>query len=737
MKRDSTPGAGSGADYQDLLEGGSDADFERLVTDLDALYASDKAPAGLASSVDRTLKQTSATKAPPRPRLAFQRPNWPALSVLTWRLSPVPAILAMCLVLGVFALLMSHLQAARQNPQPATPTAPVERPATPQPAPVVQVAATSTPTAQPTLAPTATATPFLGKVTPTPLPASWPKESSTVTAKVQTIAMSPIVTAATFLDATHGWIALGRAIRGTSDGGATWTDLGILPSAVSYLSFPSSDEGWAATNAVTYAPDGSVSAQTGALYTTQDGGKTWRKVALPGTTAAVLQVDFVDARNGWISRSTKAGGERFPDQILHTANGGQTWTLAASPCQKAEYVERFSFVSPSVGFVACAGPPANWSLQDKWLYQTSDGGNTWTIVHQTAQAQDSRTPDVLPVGGNLADLHFLDGSHGWMAVAAGGLYSTSNGGKTWTAISQSTFGGDVMSVGLVDFLSADVGYSVDGLGDLLETANGGKTWKTIVPGLFDLLAFGDPLHALGVGRLNEVFASGDGGHSWRRVSSFGAQSVSALDCLDAQRCWALASDASQSSRTSTLYVATDGGKTWQELTTFSDWSLSPDFLSFVNASTGFIGSSSGYLAETSDGGRTFAVVSPAAPSAPPVQALDFVSASDGWRIVAGEIQATHDGGKSWAVVPLGYDALAARLGSESTAWVIAAQHGTDPNQSLLLTTSDGGRTWTRIDLGQVVPERLLFADGKNVLLETLDGSLFVTSDSGTTWVQVR
>jgi photosystem II stability/assembly factor-like uncharacterized protein len=118
-----------------------------------------------------------------------------------------------------------------------------------------------------------------------------------------------------FVDETHGWItaALGElssamtGILSTSDGGATWgTQWSAAKTPVTALTFVDADHGWVAAN-----PEAG-----GTVMATTDGGATWTATLTPGW--ALGTISFADARHGWVAG--RQGGE-----VYATSDGGATW----------------------------------------------------------------------------------------------------------------------------------------------------------------------------------------------------------------------------------------------------------------------------------------------------------------------------------------------------------------------------------------------------------------------------
>jgi photosystem II stability/assembly factor-like uncharacterized protein len=123
---------------------------------------------------------------------------------------------------------------------------------------------------------------------------------------------------------------------------------------------------------------------------------------------------------------------------------------------------------------SCRPRPATSALA---LYHTSDGGSTWTVLPANG----------IPTGG----VYFLDSLHGWIdstSPEAGPgnnvLYATADGGKSWNLIGplpQSAPMSWGYGVGMYHMTFSDPlrGWYL-GNGVLFTTTDGGHSWKSVV-----------------------------------------------------------------------------------------------------------------------------------------------------------------------------------------------------------------------------------------------------------------
>jgi photosystem II stability/assembly factor-like uncharacterized protein len=219
-----------------------------------------------------------------------------------------------------------------------------------------------------------------------------------------------------FVDAEHSWVARGKNLVATTDGGQNWELRATLAGTIYSVDFLSTIHGWVATDQ--------------GLFSTDDGGATWQHV-----TAApknVSRVKFVDSEHGWID-AIKQG-------LLATDDGGRSWTKATAPCYPqygppAPFAGLFDFINPQDGWTLCNAPVPGAGMRGRTMYRTADGGHTWTLIAEgdlPGSGNGSHTPttNALPTSRYSSDLFMLDSSVGWIADNAG-IFETTDGGRTW------------------------------------------------------------------------------------------------------------------------------------------------------------------------------------------------------------------------------------------------------------------------------------------------------------------
>jgi photosystem II stability/assembly factor-like uncharacterized protein len=559
-------------------------------------------------------------------------------------------------------------------------------------------------------------------VTPPPARPA-PTVIQTVRARVTRVpGAGDYATAVAFLDAKHAWLSAGTRILATSNGGEHWSVAGDPGIAANYLSFTSRTRGWAATPA--------------GLLVTNDGGATWR-VPGSGLSRLVRKVQFIDHQHGWIA----AGW------LLRTSDGGVSWQRVEGPCfgENDGAKGSFSFVTPDHGWLQCAGVPgAGW--QSKTLYRTVDGGNQWTRV--------GRDHDISP--GYVQDLVFRDDVHGVLSLHRGSVRATSDGGLTWSYPRIPIAGEGFYET--AGFLTPMDGYALSTIGRraLLTTADSGVTWKQVFPPLAPGAGTGsiwlrDIASLIATGGLTgpSYLESTDGGRSWHglqsNLSEFGNQPnpgiylAGGFSFSDRDHGWAIGTVHDAGGAMGGVLTTDDGGHLWSPRYT---WPAHSPYgligVHAIDALTGYGWNSAGALYYSNDGGATFSSVGPIGAKSHHYQ---FTSVDAGWKIQNEALFSTTDNGRSWARVPLGYRVRAYQLLPGGHAWVVGRDcQGGLPCVTHLLKTSDGGSTWTIIDLGSIKPDLSApprFSDPDHGWISADSGRLYRTDDGGVSWLQQR
>jgi photosystem II stability/assembly factor-like uncharacterized protein len=185
--------------------------------------------------------------------------------------------------------------------------------------------------------------------------------------------------------------------------------------------------------------------------------------------------------------------------LLKTVDNGTTWTEITPDPASTDVISAIYFITPSSGFAASAS----------MLYTTTNGGATWTAQ---------------PTTFAIHSIHFTNMNNGTVTGTTNVtneavMMRTTDGGQTWSTLLSATDPNTfVNSFGKQDVIGSSVMYtSLENTNKLFRTADGGTTWDTIVcDSVYNILDFQFTTPLLGhvLSDYGQIFVTEDGGLTW-------------------------------------------------------------------------------------------------------------------------------------------------------------------------------------------------------------------------------
>ena len=279
----------------------------------------------------------------------------------------------------------------------------------------------------------------------------------------------------------------------------------------------------------------------GAVFKTNDGGSTWKRVALD-TVTPITRTSFDDLKIGWaISES----------RIYSTEDGGVRWRRQI---RTEDSLNAIAFADAENGLVVG---------EDGIVYRTTEGGvqskdqGQLLCAGSTCEEEPLSTWNPVESGTELAlnDVAFVDINHAWVSGDKGLILFSPDGGLTW---GRRNTGVEARLLS-VSFIGVDDGVVVGENGTILVTTDGGMTWqRSVSPTSLRLnaVAFAEDGTAWAVGDEGTMLRSRDGGVIWTQLG-FQLPLTSALRAVSFDGAFGAAVGAEGA-----VLTTTDNGDSW-------------------------------------------------------------------------------------------------------------------------------------------------------------------------------
>lgn len=526
------------------------------------------------------------------------------------------------------------------------------------------------------------------------------------------------------------------------------------------LEFPTATLGLAVTD----ASEGQAVLDHRLLRST-DGGRHWSEVGLPGGQPDGGLV-FTNALHGFATglvddRAGHPGGGSCTSQIWSTADGGATWRAVPGTCV-AWLADALSFPDATHGFAAGGNFSKYGMFPQRAVLATADGGSHWSQVYAGGGNASGGGPDN---DGPFAGLDFVNPNVGYALVGGctmgangpcgGSLWSTTDGGRQWTTSSAS--GLRLAVAGPADLWLTGAG---PGGGSVMwHSTDGARSWTAVAdPGDVDISGLAGSGASLWVDTTAGQFLSGDGGATWSPVPpaalaaehggqdtvvAAGPAGLLAVGSFGAQAVW-ISHDAG---RRGTSSVVPDLGRDGGVALAFADARRGLALGQGAVCAKGPAGTAQGGAPFTASAAAVVATVDGGS-SWHGVGRLDLTPIGLGYgpkvAVAVGtgpgptppcptEVATSTDGGAHWRMwsMPAGYRCGAPSVGGDTAVLVCP---GPSSSTTTLLVSRDAGRTWTARQLeggGQV--DTVVATGSSQIWADGPPGTLWHSTDAGAHW----
>ncbi len=208
---------------------------------------------------------------------------------------------------------------------------------------------------------------------------------------------------------------------------------------------------------------------------TINGGITWTPGTISFTGSTTYGIANLCAFNDTVCYAAMfPGAAANGGYVAKTINGGTTWSIANSPSYTTSWLDFVHFFDASNGVTV--GDPSG---TDYVIYTTSNGGTSWT------QVAASTLPNCTSGETAITNLFDAVGNTIWFGTTKGRIYKSTDKGLTWT-VTATTLGTSAVVTPV--FKDANNGI-VTGTGNaspypyigMKKTTNGGSAWTALTP----------------------------------------------------------------------------------------------------------------------------------------------------------------------------------------------------------------------------------------------------------------
>ena len=245
-------------------------------------------------------------------------------------------------------------------------------------------------------------------------------------------------------------------VEKTTDGGRTWS-VSAVTDYLPAISCPDPSHCWAVE----------TTNSSGSVISTADGGAHWSVDPLPGT-GLLYNLTCANVSLCFASGSDAAGDP----SVLRSRDGGRTWTPSTIPVPAPSTATQV--VGPRGSYIsglACPSATTCLAATTAQLFETRDGGDTWSIVWSPPPSPAGGTPTVFGLA--------CPSPATCIAASSGGLFRSVDSGRTWVRSGAQSAGSLVVVCSPAGVCVADdLGAGGSRNTGLLVSADAGNSWRS-------------------------------------------------------------------------------------------------------------------------------------------------------------------------------------------------------------------------------------------------------------------
>lgn len=370
---------------------------------------------------------------------------------------------------------------------------------------------------------------------------------------------------------------------------------------------------------------------------------------------------------------------------------------------------------------------------------------------------------------NIYDIEYVAGGVWIQGGENGSMFRTSDDGATWQQIFTPMGNRDFKDIFVVNsstLIALGYGHTESVVTRLIKSTDAGLTWSTAASNneAFEKIWCFNESIILGLVSGGSLKRSTDGGQTFSDLIYFGAQDhFLSFYFVNDSIGYAV-------SLNGYLSKSTNGGQSWTAILT--DMNAGYYSLHFTDVNTGYLGSNYGRIIKTTDGGLTFTEYNTGTFAV--FNDIEFITPQIGYSTgLFGITWRTTNAGASWvmefsaqsqfydfycvaaksagvAMVAGNYGNILKRTntpewgtvnyvdanGLTSIAWATSQKGYATVWGGYLVSTSDGGESWSMRDLiPGIYISRVYFINENTGFIFTSSDTMFYTSNGGTNWVK--